>query len=143
MSVSSSSVGDVDPGALAVDHGEQRDAHVIIVRGEVDVGTTPLLSSALRTAVLGGRDRVVLDMSEVSFMDSTGVSVLLSALRRLTREGRTLAIACREGELVHRLLAFTELLESVPVHRSRESAVEDGDDRIRTTGSVTGLRSSP
>jgi anti-sigma B factor antagonist len=128
---SSSPADRADSDALAIDHGEQGDVHVIIVRGEVDIGTTPLLSSALGTAVLGGRDRVVIDMSDVSFIDSSGLSVLLSALRRLTREGRTLAVACREGELVHRLLAFTDLLGSLSVHRSRESAVDDGDDRIR------------
>lgn len=128
---SSSPADRADSDALAIDHGEQGNAHVIIVRGDVDIGTTPLLSSALGTAVLGGRDRVVIDMSDVSFIDSSGLSVLLSALRRLTREGRTLAVACREGELVHRLLAFTDLLGSLSVHRSRESAVDDGDDRIR------------
>ncbi len=131
MSVSASSLGD-DSGGLAIEHGEQRGTHVIVVRGELDVGTTPLLSGALRTVVLGGRDRVVLDMSEVSFIDSTGLSVLVSALRWLTREGRTLAIACHEGQLLHRLLAYTDLLESFAVHRSRESAVQDGDDRIGT-----------
>ena len=128
---SSSPADGADPDALAIDHGEQGDAHVIVLRGEVDVGTTPLLSSALGTAVLGGRDRVVIDMSDVSFIDSSGLSVLMSALRWLSREGRTLAVACREGELVHRLLAFTDLLDSLSVHRSRESAVDDGDDRIR------------
>jgi anti-sigma B factor antagonist len=128
---SSSPAGGADPDALAIDHVEQGDAHVIVVRGDVDVGTTPLLSGALGTAVSGGRDRVVIDMSDVSFIDSSGLSVLLSAHRRLTREDRTLAVACREGELVHRLLAFTDLLGSLSVHRSRESAVDDGDDRIR------------
>lgn len=51
---------------------------MIVVRGEVDLGTADALSSALKVAVEQGGDAVVLDLSETWLVDSTGLSVLLN-----------------------------------------------------------------
>ena len=65
-------------------------------------------------------------------MDSTGVHVLVDTLRRLEPQNRRLAIVCREGGQVHRLLALVGLLDTLSVYGSRESAVVGGGDRLRS-----------
>ena len=59
--------------------------HVIAVRGEIHVTTAPEFSRRLNEAIARGKTSVVLDLSQVEFIDSTGLSVLLNGLRRVTR----------------------------------------------------------
>ena len=122
--------GSAQQELLVVAHERDGDAHLIVARGEIDLTTAPLLSSALQAALDQGGGRVVVDMSQISFIDSAGLSVLLNALRRLTRQGRTLAIACHEHGSVHKLLAILELVGTLSLHRTRKSALENGDDII-------------
>jgi anti-sigma B factor antagonist len=115
---------------LAVNQGDGEVA-VLSVRGEIDLNTAPVLLEILLPALERGGGRVVVDLSEVTFMDSAGVHLLLNTARRLKPQNRPLAIACCEGAQVHRLLALLGLLDIVAVHRSREDAVTAGDDLIR------------
>ena len=71
-------------------------------------------------------------------MDSTGVHALVDARRRLEAQNRRLAIVCRDGGQVHRLLALVGLLDAMAVYRSRESAVIGGDDVILCEPDRTG-----
>ena len=115
-----------------------RDIAVLFVRGEIDIASAPVLIEVLLPVLERQTGRVVIDLSEVPFMDSTGVNVLVDTLRRLKAENRQLAIACRERGQIHRLLALLGLLDALTVHRSRESAVSGGDDLIRSEPRVNG-----
>ena len=66
---------------------EQR--HVVAVRGEIDLFTAPELKAALTDAIEEGRTRVVVDLSDTTFLDSTALGVLIGAVKRLrSRDGR-------------------------------------------------------
>ncbi len=127
-----STTGSFSASVFAVTAGDQQAA-VLSVRGEVDLGTAPLLREALRPALEHGSGPLVIDLCEVRFMDSTGVHVLVDAHRRLGPRRRRLAIACPENGQVHTLLALVGLLDTLTVHRSRESALSGGEERIRST----------
>lgn len=120
------------PGVLLMAYGQHQDVAVLSVHGQVDLGTAPVLREALLPVLEHQTGPVVVDLSEVPFMDSTGVHALVDTLRRLERPNRRLAIACREGGQVHRLLALLGLLDTLAAYRSRESAVIGGDDRLRS-----------
>jgi anti-sigma B factor antagonist len=122
---------------LAIDAGDQ-EAAVLTVHGEIDLGTAPLLREALLAALEHGSGPVVTDLSEVPFMDSTGVHVLVDTHQQLKPQNRRLAIACREHGQIHKLLALVGLLDTLTVHRSRESAVTGGDERIRSEAASIG-----
>ena len=121
----------VSVGLLAV-HGHDRNVAVLSVHGEVDLETAPALRETLLPALEHQTGPVVVDLSEVTFMDSTGVHVLVDTRRRLEPQNRQLAIVCRESGQVHRLLALVGLLDALAVYRSRESAVIGGDDVLRS-----------
>lgn len=108
---------------LDVGHIREGYEEVIAARGEIDNTTAPLLSEALRAAEQRGSGPVVVDLCEVSFMDSSGLHVLLNGLRRLTRQGRRLSIACSEDGRVHKLLSLADLVGTFSVHPSRQSAL--------------------
>jgi len=66
-------------------------ATVVRVVGEIDVRTAPSLRHALDRAVAEGSGDVVLDLAEVTFVDSSGLGVILGRYRRMP-EGRTLVL---------------------------------------------------
>jgi anti-sigma B factor antagonist len=115
---------------LLVADGQHRGAAVIGVRGEIDLETAPLLRKALQPVLEDRAGAVVVDLSEVTFMDSTGVHVLVESAERLDRQNRRFAAVCCEGGPVHRVLALVGLVERIAVHRSRESAVIGGRDLV-------------
>jgi anti-sigma B factor antagonist len=111
-------------------HEHDPDAVVLSVHGDVDLLTAPLLREAMLPVLTRQRGLVVVDLSEVAFMDSSGIHVLVEALERLASQNRRLAIACREYGQIHGLLALVGLLATVTVHSSRDGAVMGGEDRI-------------
>jgi anti-sigma B factor antagonist len=113
---------------LQAAHEQHQDVAVLNVHGEIDLETAPVLREALLPILEHQTGPVIIDLSEVLFMDSTGVHVLVDTLRRLESQNRPLAIACREGGQVHRVLALAGLLDALPVYPSRESVVIGDDD---------------
>jgi anti-anti-sigma factor len=58
---------------------EQRDgATVLSVAGEIDLATAPLLDERITAVETAGADTIVVDLDRVSFMDSSGLQVLLA-----------------------------------------------------------------
>jgi anti-sigma B factor antagonist len=123
---------DTASGGLLAACEHHQDVAVLSVHGEVDLETAPALRETLLPVLEHQTGPVVVDLSEVSFMDSTGVHVLVDTLRRLELQNRRFAIACREGGQIHRLLALVGLLDALTVYRSRESAVLGSDYVLRS-----------
>ena len=71
---------------------EDGDGTVITVAGEVDISTSPALRDACLEAVNDGAGAVGLDLEGVTFLDSSGISVLVQARQRLVSMGRTLEL---------------------------------------------------
>ena len=73
---------------------------VLTVRGEVDVYTAPRLRERLVELVEAGARSVIVDLSRVEFLDSTGLGVLVGALKRLRAVGGSLALVCGHERLL-------------------------------------------
>jgi anti-anti-sigma factor len=65
---------------------------LVSVWGEVDLSTAPRLERVLADALEGGERDVLVEFSRDSFIDSTGLNVLIQAARRLRAEGRALRL---------------------------------------------------
>jgi adenylate cyclase len=106
---------------LTLEEVEQPGVAGLKIGGELDVATVAKLGHRLDDLVQadGG---VLLDLSAVEFIDSTGVSMLLNALTRMTRAGRRLALACPAGSPVSLLLARTRLETTFPIFADNEAA---------------------
>src|SRR3954466_11107723 len=80
---------------------------VVALRGELDVATIPSLDEALSVAArVEGRPRVLMDLSEVTFIDSTALMRLLTVLRELDRRGGKMVLVC-SNPTVLRLFEIT------------------------------------
>jgi anti-sigma B factor antagonist len=97
-------------------------ATVVEMQGEIHVSTAPEFSGMLSAAVDGGRTALVLDLSGVTFIDSTGLSVLLNASRRVTRAGGRMALVCTNPTVL-RLFEITRLDTTFDIHADLEPAI--------------------
>ena len=68
------------------------DEAVITLVGEVDVYTAPQVRDELQALIERGARRVVVDMAGTAFIDSTGLGVLVTALKRLAAHGGSLVV---------------------------------------------------
>lgn len=73
------------------------DIRIIAPRGEVDAGTVRDLGSALSEAAGDLSHTVLVDLSAVTFMDSSGLGALLRCHERLRRQGRPLVVIAPRG----------------------------------------------
>ena len=93
----------------------------VAVEGEVDVSTTAELEFALDEAIRDTEGAFVIDLCDLEFLDSSGLSVLLRARALLGREERALAVICPPGP-VRRLFDVTGVAELLFLFGSREEA---------------------
>lgn len=97
--------------------------HVIDVHGEIHVSSAPAFAERLSSALDAGSMAIVIDLSGVAFIDSTGLSVLLNGLRQVAARKGSLAIVC-PNPTVRRLFEVTGLNHTFLIYDDRESACE-------------------
>ena len=93
------------------------------VTGEIHVSTAPEFSRRLNAAIARGKTGLVLDLTPTEFIDSTGLSVLLNGLRRVTRQRGRMALVCTNPTVL-RLFEITRLDTTFDIHPTREQALE-------------------
>jgi anti-sigma B factor antagonist len=96
--------------------------HVVAVRGDIDLYSAPDLRECLDELIAAGKTRVLVDLREASFIDSTTLGVLVGAIKRLRIHGGQLALACDDPSIL-RVFAITGLDEVIGVHPTREAGV--------------------
>jgi anti-sigma B factor antagonist len=107
---------------LTVELDSGGEVELVKVTGEIDIGSAPRLLSCLNEAVGDCERPVVVDLTEVDFMDSTGLALLLNAHRRLSKRDKGFAVVSAEGP-VHRVFTITDMAETLQVRPDRESAI--------------------
>ncbi|MEU6713839.1 STAS domain-containing protein [Nonomuraea purpurea] len=100
---------------------------LVAITGEIDLYTAPQLQSEFTRLLQDGPSRVVIDMSAVDFCDSTGMNVLLSALKRMKEQGGALEVAAPRPA-VRKILQVTGLDSVFTVHDEvpREFLITEG-----------------
>jgi anti-sigma B factor antagonist len=99
---------------------------VITVRGEVDLHTAPKVQYAIDRAAQTDGAAVVVDMSGVSFMDSTALSSLVRSKDSLQKQGTSLRLAA-PSQAVERIFSVTGFSDYFDIFPSREAAIPDQD----------------
>ncbi|MCZ7457204.1 STAS domain-containing protein [Streptomyces sp. WMMC940] len=95
---------------------------LVTIRGELDVDTATLLHHHLANQALHGRRHLVLDLSAVGFMDSSGLNVLIRATRETRATGGDLHLAAPTPP-VAKLFDLTGLSLTTAVHEDVEAAL--------------------
>jgi anti-sigma B factor antagonist len=117
------------PQFAITEQGSQAGHHVIAARGEIDLFTAPDLKQVITDAIDGGSHRMVIDLSEVSFLDSTALGVLIGAVKKLRSRDGALAIVNTEASIA-KTFQITGLDQIFTILPSREKALAALDDTL-------------
>jgi anti-sigma B factor antagonist len=109
---------------FSVEARAERGLQTVSVTGELDQGTAPELRGALADALGDGGSPVLVDLSDCNFIDSTGLSLLVEAKRRLGDERRRFAVCCPDPD-VRRLLELTGIDRAVGLFDTRDEAISE------------------
>ncbi|MDN3267352.1 STAS domain-containing protein [Streptomyces sp. MA15] len=114
-----------------------RRTAVVVVTGDVDLHTAPVLRAQALTAVSQGAPHLVLDMAQVDFVDSTGLSTLIVLMHATQKAGGSLRIASVPDRLV-RMVNMTGISELLPLH----DTVADALAAVAPDGAADGAGAS-
>ena len=95
---------------------------LLAVEGELDIATAPRMLAAFNEAFADLERPLVVDLSSVGFMDSTGLALLMNAYRRVKRRGQGFAIVCPRGPIA-RVFEIADMVDSLNVCPDRDSAL--------------------
>ncbi len=114
----------IDADGLRVDRAERGSAVIYRVAGEIDALTAPLLDRALADAaeVPGAVSHVVLDLSDVPFLSSAGLSILVDHHGRCVADGVTLSVVATRRAVL-RSIQITALDRMIPLHPTVSDAL--------------------
>jgi anti-sigma B factor antagonist len=107
--------------SLAVERSRVDGYELLAVEGELDIATAPRMIAALNDAFANLALPLIVDLSSVDFMDSTGLALLMNAHRRVKRRGHGFAIVCPGGP-ISRVFEIADMLDSLHVCPDRASA---------------------
>jgi anti-sigma B factor antagonist len=115
------------PFSIEIDRSRD-GAWVLLVTGEVDPHTAPDLDGCLRECETDGVTQVVVDFTESTLLDSTGLGVLIAAQGRLEERGVELKVA-GANRVVGHVFGVTGLDRVFQLHASTAAAL-DGDGAV-------------
>jgi anti-sigma B factor antagonist len=101
------------------------DMQVYELTGSLDIATSPTVRAALVAASERGSHRLIVDLTRVDFLDSTGLGALIGGQRRAKEFDGEVRLVVKEGQIL-RLLRITGLLKVFAVYATLEDAVKDG-----------------
>ena len=115
------------PEFAITEQGSQAGHHVIAVRGEIDLFTAPELKQKLTDAIEGGKSRIVVDLTDTSFLDSTALGVLIGAVKRLrSRDGALVIVNVDQN--IAKTFEITGLDQIFTILATRDDAIAALDD---------------
>jgi|SRR5215211_2559349 len=106
---------------------EQRDDEVVVARltGELDISAAERTGRKIEEAVPSSARGLVVDMSELEFMDSSGVSMLFALARQVGSHRQQLRVVAPPGRPVSRVLQIVEFERAAPIDDDVDSAVAE------------------
>jgi anti-anti-sigma factor len=90
--------------------------------GEVDIAVGKQVEAALDAGIRASAGAFVLDLSDLEFLDSSGVSLIMRARALLGREERELVLVCPPGP-VHRIFEVSGIIDLLAIFPTRDAAV--------------------
>jgi anti-sigma B factor antagonist len=119
---------------LSIDLKTENGGETLVfkLRGSLDLATAPTVRAALAEATEKGGHHLIVDLTQVEFLDSTGLGVLIGAHRRAAERGGSFRLVVSEAP-ISRLLNITGLIAVFAVYHSLEDAYAERD---RVTASL-------
>jgi anti-sigma B factor antagonist len=108
---------------VAIERGDE----VVIARvtGELDVAGAPHMRERIADSVPTTARGLVVDFSELEFIDSSGVAMLFTLVRRMSSRRQELRVVAPRGQAVARVLEIVDFGRAAPLHADLDSALAE------------------
>ena len=100
------------------------DAAVCALEGEVNITTSPELRKASDALIKGNEKKVLIDLSAVSYIDSSGLATLIEMFQRLKKTGGRMRLS-NMNDKVKSVFEITKLYKLFEIFDTRDSALKD------------------
>lgn len=101
----------------------QERVRVLALAGEIDLHFAPVFRALLEQPTEVPAEALVLDLADVTFLDSSGIAVIIGHLRSATRRASTFCIGGM-SDAVEQIFGIINLEKAMPVFETREAALE-------------------
>ncbi|HMD02034.1 MAG TPA: STAS domain-containing protein [Candidatus Baltobacteraceae bacterium] len=108
---------DIKVQVRASDH----DAYVVELGGEIDVYTSPKVKDAIMELIDRGHYNLVINLEKVRYIDSTGLGVLIGALKRVREHGGTVNLVCTNPQ-IKKIFDITGLVKIFGIYDNEQDA---------------------
>ena len=105
-------------------NGAEASAPILELAGEIDLAVAPGLDRQFESLFTAGATSVVVDLGDATFIDSTGLGVLVSALNRCQELGGQPHLIVTEPQIL-RVLRITGLADAFSLHTNRDEVGTD------------------
>ncbi len=111
---------------LSIEVSAARDGRTALfaLSGSLDIATSPTLRAALMDAADRNEHEIVVDLTHLEFLDSTGLGALIGAHKRAAEHSGSVRLVAQEGQIL-RLLRITGLLDVFAVYPNVDAALSD------------------
>jgi anti-sigma B factor antagonist len=106
----------------------QERIRILALGGEIDLHFAPVFRTLLEQPTKMPAEALVLDLSEVTFIDSSGIAVIIEHLRSATRQSSVFCIGGM-GDAVKQIFEIIHLEKAMPVFETKEAALEALEQR--------------
>jgi anti-sigma B factor antagonist len=106
---------------------------VVAVRGEIDLFTAPELKQRLTEAIEAGRNQIVVDLSQTTFLDSTALGVLIGAVKRLRSDHGQLVLVNVDPNIA-KTFEITGLEQIFTIVGTRDEAIAALAEKAQPSG---------
>jgi anti-sigma B factor antagonist len=101
----------------------ERDGWTILsLSGEIDIATAPRVRERLYALLAEGNERLIVDLDDVGFLDSTGLGVLVGGLKKVRAHDGSMELICSQDRLL-KIFRITGLAKVFTIHESEASAL--------------------
>jgi anti-sigma B factor antagonist len=118
------------PAGLSVEELERNGRRTLQLSGELDIATVPLFEASLDRACAPETTALTLDLSGMTFIDSTGLAAVVLASKVAERNGYEFALV-RGPAAVQRLFELTGLLDALPFLDGDDASASAAEPRAR------------
>jgi anti-sigma B factor antagonist len=116
-------------GGFSVDDLDSETSHTLILAGELDTRAVPALEAAIARYCANESRALILDLSQLSFIDSSGLWMILAAMRWCERQGRSFSLL-PGPEPVQQVFELTGLIDVLPFRGAETHDRHPGDARL-------------
>ncbi len=109
---------------IKVETKQIKNSHIISVQGEIDVYTSPRVKETINELIEKENYNLIINLEEVRYIDSTGLGVLIGALKKVREHNGSINLICTNPQ-IKKIFNITGLVKIFGIFKNEEEATDN------------------